>query len=248
MSPDSAFNILGTFNDDYLYFYEPMLTMERTKAQVNFIESALKLTPGDAVLDVPCGHGRHLNELASRGYRCTGVDITPNFLEIARKDAKAKGLTVDYRVKDMRNLDYKDVFDAVYCYFTSFGYFEDDINRAVLHAMARALKPGGSFLMESINRDFIVKHGFPYIVQERDGNLMIDSNRFDPVESRIYSKRRIIRNDHDYSTDYFVRLYTPSEITLLLRQAGLKVTAFYGGVDKPYTINSNRMVVVADKR
>jgi cyclopropane fatty-acyl-phospholipid synthase-like methyltransferase len=121
---------------------------ERTTAEADFIERVLKLQPGAAVLDVPCGEGRLSVELASRGYRLTGVDITEALLADARRTAAERRLDVAWHRRDMRDLPWREDFDGAYCFWGSFGYFDDEGNRAFLEAVARALKPGGRFLMD----------------------------------------------------------------------------------------------------
>jgi SAM-dependent methyltransferase len=92
------------FDEDYLYFYEGMLTPERTAAEVELVWKLLELEPGLELLDLACGHGRIANPLAERGVRVTGLDATPLFLELARKDAAERGVEVEYVEGDMRCL------------------------------------------------------------------------------------------------------------------------------------------------
>ncbi len=73
--------------DDYLYFYSESLTDERTEKEVNALIKLLALDRPKKILDLACGYGRHTNRLAVMGHTMTGVDITPGFLEIARRDA-----------------------------------------------------------------------------------------------------------------------------------------------------------------
>ena len=112
----------GVFDEDYLYFYEQMLD-ERTPEDVETVVASLDLPPGSEILDCPCGHGRISNALAERGFRVTGVDATELFLEKARGDAAARGVEVEYVLGDMRELAWRDRFDGLVNWFTSFGYF-----------------------------------------------------------------------------------------------------------------------------
>src|SRR6478736_2946688 len=120
------------FDEDYLYFYEELLTPERTAAEVELVWKLLELEPGLELLDLACGHGRIANPLAERGVRVTGLDATPLFLELARKDAAERGVEVEFVEGDMRSIPWSARFDRVLCWFTSFGYFGDDENRKVL--------------------------------------------------------------------------------------------------------------------
>jgi len=133
------------FDDDYLYFYAQLLTDERSEQEVDLIWRLLELEAGLEVLDLACGHGRIANRLAERGAQVTGLDATPGFLELAREDAAARGVEVDYVEADMRDPPWEGRFDRMLSWFTSFGYFDDEGNRAVLAAAFRTLKPGWSF-------------------------------------------------------------------------------------------------------
>jgi SAM-dependent methyltransferase len=128
------------FDEDYLYFYEPWLTDELSDTQADVIWRLLELEPDLEVLDLACGHGRIANRLAERGARLTGLDATPLFLERARADAERRGVAVEYVEGDMRQLPWRERFDGVLCWFTSFGYFDDADNKRVLREVGAALR------------------------------------------------------------------------------------------------------------
>jgi len=244
-----VFDFEGVFEvDDYLYFYSDMLTEERTEKEIQFLVRELELKKPMKILDLACGHGRHANRLAELGYNVTGVDITLGFLEIARSDAKKKGVKVRYIKKDMRKINFSEEFDRVFLLFTAFGYFEDDENFNVLKNVARDLKSGGLFCFDTFNRDVFLKNFLPSIVMEKGNDLMIERNTFDSATGRVYDKRIIIRDGKRKDTPYFVRLYNPTEIRDLLRNAGLTIYKIYGGWDaKPFTTDSKRMIIIAKK-
>src|SRR5215472_10992752 len=101
------------------------------------------LRPGMSVLDLACGHGELANRLAARGCQVTGLDSSAVFLDRARADAAAAGVSADYVAGDMRQLPWTGRFDRVLNWPTAFGYFDDTTNRAVLDGIARALRPAG---------------------------------------------------------------------------------------------------------
>ncbi len=234
--------------DDYLYFYEDRLTDERTNKEVEFLIKELKLDKTMKILDLACGYGRHTNRLAEKGFNVIGVDINPGFLEIAKRDAKEKGIKVEYIQEDMRKISYKEEFDRILLLFTSFGYFEDEENFKVLENIARALKPGGLFCFDTLNRDIFLKNFLPYIVVEKGNDLMIDRNTFDSITGRLYTQRIVIRNGKRKDKPFFVRLYNPTEIRDLLKRAGLSICNMYSDFDsKSFTNDSRRMVIIAKK-
>lgn len=88
------------------------------------IWQALELTPGQEVLDCPCGDGRVGIHLAQRGIRYTGLDINPRFIKRAHERFAAEGVEGSFLLRDMRELNYEGRFDAVVNWFNSFGYYD----------------------------------------------------------------------------------------------------------------------------
>lgn len=96
------------------------------------------------LLDVACGTGKHLAELAGR-YEVEGVDIDPRLLAIAHERLP----DVPLHEADMVDFELGRRFDAVTCLFSSVGYMKTTVNlgRAVA-AMARHVRPGGLLVVE----------------------------------------------------------------------------------------------------
>jgi SAM-dependent methyltransferase len=234
--------------NDYLYFYAKSLTEQRTNREVNFLVKYLKLEKSMAILDLACGHGRHANRLAEIGYNITGVDITKGFLDIARKEARRKKLNIKYLHQDMRYIKFKEKFDRVLLLFTAFGYFDDKTNIKVLQNIAHALKPKGLLCLDTFNRDAFLKSYLPYIVSEKGKDLMIDIHSYDENTKRLYNKRIVIRDGKRKDKPFFVRLYNPSEIKILLKRVGLKLYGIYSDWEgRRFNTNSRRMIIVAEK-
>jgi SAM-dependent methyltransferase len=248
-SDDASFNTKAVLEaEDYLYFYEEWLTPECSQLEVDALVRELSLDEPCSILDLACGFGRHANVLAELGHTVTGVDLTPDFLEIARDEAKEKNLTTSFLQADMRWIDFDKEFDHVLLLFTSFGYFDDDENQLVFDNVSRALKPGGQFIFDTHNPDVFSKHMQPITVTEKGKDLLLDRNSFDPFTSRWYNRRIVIRDGIRKDKPFFVRLYSPSEIELLLNAVGMQVQKKLGGYDsQPSSDESSRMVIIAKK-
>lgn len=245
---DERFDVEAVFDvDDYLYFYGIQLTAERTEREVERIWQVLDLQPGMEVLDLACGHGRIANQLAARGCAVTGIDVTPGFLDVARRDAAALGVSVEYVEGDMRALPWTDHFDRIVNWFTAYGYFDDEGNRAVLREAYRALKPGGELLIEHINRDAVLRNLQQAHIVERDDNYMLDQSRYDVPSGRMYTERTTIRDGRTKHLQFFVRLFSYPEIATWLRQAGFAEVQGYDSVGEALKLDSSRMIVVARK-
>jgi SAM-dependent methyltransferase len=242
---EAGFDFDGIFNEDYLYFYETFLTDEQSDRDATLITRLLDLRPGERVLDLPCGHGRIANRLAAAGYVVTGLDASELFLSRAREDAARRGTGVGYVHGDMRAIPWSAEFDVLINWFTSFGYFSDEENRNVLSQMRRALRPGGRLLMEINHRDAVLKGLVPWFVHERDGNLMIDGNRFDPLTGRTENTRTIVRDGRVRTARFGVRMFTFPELRDWLLQSGFASAEAFGEDGEPLAMQHRRMIVRA---
>ncbi len=231
----------------YLYFYSDFLNPERTRRDADFVERALEPAPGGRLLDIGCGMGRLANLLAARGYRVTALDTSEAYLQIARGDAACLGLSVDYRQQDMRTIEWVSEFDGAVCYFTTFGYFCDTENADVLRRVARALKPGGRFLVETLNRDALLRTPQTHRVIEREGNFQIDQNHYDPLTGRVQTSRTVMLYGRKHTGSFAVRVFTACELVHWLEENGLEYAALYGETGTPYSMQGIRMAVVGRK-
>ncbi|HKB20338.1 MAG TPA: class I SAM-dependent methyltransferase [Gaiellaceae bacterium] len=243
----SGFPREDAFDADYLYFYEELLTPERTRAEVELVWKLLELEPGLELLDLACGHGRIANPLAERGLLVTGLDATPLFLDLAREDAAERGVGVEYVEGDMRSIPWVDRFDRVLCWFTSFGYFSDEENRGVLGGVFRALKSGGMFLLEMNHRDNLLGRYADEVVVERGEDRMTDRHRLDLQTGRSHDQRTIVREGTSRTFDFSVRMFSAAELRDWLRAAGFRDTYAYGEDGEPLTLEHRRMAVVGRK-
>jgi SAM-dependent methyltransferase len=239
------------FDEDYLYFYEELLTPERTAGEVELIWKLLELEPGLELLDLACGHGRIANPLAERGVRVTGLDATPLFLELAREDAAERAVNVEYVEGDMRSLPtlWTGRFDRVLSWFTSFGYFDDEENRRVLDEAYRALKPGGLLAVELNNMLRLLQIYADEVVTERGDDRMIDRHRFDIQTGRSLDERTIIRGGKERTFEFSVRMFAPAELRDWFLLAGFVDAVAYGDDGEPLTLEheGRRMTVVGRK-
>lgn len=242
-----VFEFDQVFGEDYLYFYGPPLE-EASDGDAELIWQLLGLEPGTETLDLACGHGRIANRLALRGATMTGLDATRLFLDRATQDAARAGVEVRYLQGDMRSLPFADgTFDRVVSWFTSFGYFSDEENRAVLREVWRVLRPGGKLLLENNNLAELLPRWLPFVVTERDGDLVLDRPRFDPTTGRSTTERTTVRDGRVRRYSFSVRMFIAAELRDWLLAAGFRTVNFHGPDGERLDTGSRRMITIAGR-
>ena len=222
----------------------------RTLAEVDFLLTVLDLPPGASLLDLACGHGRHAIELDRRGFQVTGVDLSPSHLALAREAATDAGVDVTWVEADMREPP-PGPFDAVINLFSAFGYLESDAaDQQVLTAVGQVLRPGGRFLLETRNREHVVRTWHPRVWQPlADGSLFLQEATWDHITGRIHTTVILVEPDGRREQRAFVmRQYTLAELVQMLGTAGLHVTETWGGIDgSRYMLDSPRLLLLAER-
>ena len=221
-----------------------------TLADVDFLEKTFAAKPGARLLDVPCGNGRHSIELARRGYRVTGIDLSQEFLAAARAE-----LDADWRVGDMRALSADgslepSAFDGAFCFGNSFGYLDCEGAAAYLSSLAAALKPGAKLVIET---GVAAESILPTMVQKRwhrFGDLFIVSeNRYDAAASRLDIDYTFIRDGAIETRPAASYVFTVAELGRMLESAGFEVLARNSGLaGEPFQLGMPRLLITARRR
>jgi SAM-dependent methyltransferase len=239
------------FNDDYLRTCEK-LTDEQIAREVDFVEDSLGIERGGAVLDLACGTGRHTIELARRGYEVVGFDLSLAMLARAGEDAQDHAAKVNFVQGDMREMTFDEQFDGVFCWNTSFGFFEEEKNALVIDRIHRSLRAGGLFLLDVINRDFLIRQSPSLAWFEGDGCVCMDEMSVDFITSRMKIKRTMMLDDgRSREIEYSMRVYSLHELGKILHDHGFKVCEVSGRVATPGVFFGNespRTIILAEKR
>lgn len=138
---------------DYAYYYNAFYREKDYKAEAEQADCLLKKYGVNVsrLINFGCGTGRHDIELTKMGYQCSGIDISPLMIEIARENAGRIGAEIDFSVADIRNFRPEIRYDAVISLFHVMSY--QTKNQDILNAFQSARKAlgeekGGLFIFD----------------------------------------------------------------------------------------------------
>ncbi len=242
------------FQNYYLGIYKDVLTPARTKKEVAFVVEALALPKGSKILDLCGGYGRHAIPLAKQGYKVTILELNKKFLEMAKKEAQKQRVKISTVQADMRRVPFRNEFDAVINMFTAFGYLENDKEDGkVLDQVYKALKPGGKFLIDTIDRDWLLANYQPRDWQKAGHWLTLENRQFNPATKRNFVKITIMdmKNDRIFYTHHCEKIYNFKELKKNLFRHGLKTIRHYSDMSKKtrsFPGQSKRLLLLAIKK
>jgi SAM-dependent methyltransferase len=237
-------------DEEFWTAYAPIMFDEARWAEVpaviDEIERLAHPSPGCAVLDACCGPGRHSLELASRGYRVTGIDITEAYLEAARESARDLA-TARFIRADMREFEMPGAFDLAINLYTSFGYFADPAeDLAALCRLREALRAGGALVLETTGketaaRDFTAGESF-----ERGGWEVRTEFSVVGAWEGLRNRWILSRSGERVDRSFVLRLYSGTELKAALLGAGFAEVRILGGLDgSPYDQDAKSLVALA---
>ena len=129
-------------------FYDAIYSFKNYPAEAAHLHALIQRhqrSPGNRLLDVACGTGRHVHALKAQGYQVEGLDLDPHLLAIAQK----RNPDTRFHRADMIDFDLGERFDVVTCLFSSIGYVKSQqcLELAIAN-LARHLVPGGVLIVE----------------------------------------------------------------------------------------------------
>lgn len=240
-----------SFGPDYLALYPHRDDAEAERDVASLV--ALIDPPTDQpLLDLGCGAGRHILSLHQRGFtQLVGIDLSSDLLDVARARLHEAGAdSVELLRTDMREIPFHSRFGTIISMFTSFGYFDSTGEDArMLAAVHNALCPGGTFLLDTLGRQWTIAHLQPR-EQRVVGDLHLNITRTITAdgqrvekETRVSTPGRAVRVYRES-----VRMYGPDELREMLSSVGFERVTLHGSLTgDPFDDTSKRTVAVACK-
>ena len=217
-------------------------------AFIDRIMDYLQPVAKSSMLDVACGRGRHSRILAGKGFNVTGIDLSPENIEFAKKCQQDN---LEFYLHDMRMPFRVNYYDHAFNFFTSFGYFKtrrehDDAIRTI----SQSLKPGGSFMIDYLNVHYTESHFVPNETKNIDGtNYEIhrweDDHNF---YKKIIISDPLVLHTMDYTEK--VAKFSFGDFNDMLSYHSMQVQDVFGDyMLNPYdTRKTKRMIIFASKK
>lgn len=233
------------FKDEAPNYLDNCFT-KNTEYEVEFIIQELELKNNEKILDIGCGTCRHSLELAKKGFKTTGIDLSEDQLNIARQKMNELGVQIKLYKGDVSELVLNAIFDHAICLCEgAFCLYEEGIDpikyhSSILRNINKMLKSNGKFILNALN-------GFKLIRQYSDSD--IENGIFDPIsiseimEHTLENGQKIILKE---------KYFLPSEIIKLLEDTGFKVLNIWGGTagswnKKPLKLDEMEMMIICEK-
>jgi len=224
-------------------------TEEQTELEADFLYDVLELDNDLRVLDIFCGYGRHALDLANRGCHVTGVDISTEYIDELRKEARQTGLSIEAIAGDFLTAPLEGPYDAAYCFGNSLSFFPHDQMLAFLQKIAENLKPGGLFaddtgmIAESVLPDF-QERGWMQI----GAITLLMENEYNVQDSCVDSHLTYLHNGNTEQRMAKHYLFTIAHLRALFAQAGLTITEMYSDLEgSDFRLGDERLLLLARK-
>ncbi|SMO67684.1 class I SAM-dependent methyltransferase [Solitalea koreensis] len=232
---------------DSHYYHILYNQRDEKEAELLMDNLCVHLTPSADVkiLDVGCGRGRHSIYLNKKGYNVTGIDLSPENIKFATASENNK---LHFYVHDMRNLFYINYFDIVFNLFTSFGFFEKDLdNQHAVNMFTKSIKPGGTLVLDFMNAEKIRKN---LVVRETKqiGNIEFHLQR-KIVNQSIVKNIDFEDKGHQFAFKEEVKALTITDFERYFTEAGLLIESIFGDYDlNPFIAeSSDRLIFICKK-
>jgi SAM-dependent methyltransferase len=233
------------------FFFSYFRNPASSKRETDQILDLLKPDPRADILDLCCGPGRITLELASRGFRVTGVDRTVQYLDRARAHVQERKLAVELVHQDARRFVRSNAFDIALNMLTSFGYFEEpDDDQKMLQNIHDSLRPGGQVLIDLMGKECLARDFQPRDWHQHPdtGHYLLEERTIQNDWATIETRWIVIRGNEQRQFTSRLRLYSARELADVLTKVGFSRTEVYGDLDgAPYDHAAQRLIAVATR-
>ncbi len=229
------------FNTPYYHLLYKDRDDSEAKRFMDTLTQHLSIQPEESILDLACGKGRHSRYLNDLGYTVAGVDLSENSI-LSAKAYENDRLYFD--VHDM-TVPYGKQFNFVFNLFTSFGYFENEIdNINTIKSIKENLKPNGIGIIDFFNAEQVIANLVKEEVKQVE-HITFKIKRF--VENGFIIKQiNFTDNGEEFSFQERVKAITLDDFKKYLEISGFTLLEMFGdyNLSKFNTKSSPRLILI----
>lgn len=244
-------NINNSYFDGYYKdIWRSLIPAELTVKETDFMLQYFNLQPGNKVLDIMCGYGRHAIALAKKGIKVTAVDNLDEYINEIIETAGKDNLPIKAIKADLIKYETEEIFDLALCMGNSLCFFDRNDSLKTLKMIAAHLKPGGHFLINTWMIAEIAFKNFHEKSWSQIGELkFITESKYHLQPSRIETDHLILAPDGKTETKKAVDyIYSVAEMELMLQEAGFVMKEVYSIPGrKKFTLGEPRAYIIAEK-
>ena len=150
----------------------------------------------------------------------------------------------------MCELPWISEFEGAYCFGNSFGYLDRAKASRFLNGIARALKPGGRFAVETGMAAESILPGLLRTRWFKAGDIfMLSENQYHPLEGRLDIEYTFIQGGAVETRPTYSYVFTASEMCRMHAEAGLEPLDLLGSTaGEPFQLGSQRLILISEKR
>ena len=149
------------------------------------------------ILDLGCGPGLYTEIFAKAGHNVTGIDISINSIEYAKKTAEDQKIDISYINSSYLEIDLEsDKYDLIVLIFTDLGVLMPSERGQLLEMIFRALKKGGTFIFDVLKDSEIEKKTSPKTWEAGNNGFWKESPYLALSESFLYQEEKVILFQH----------------------------------------------------
>ncbi|WP_407481731.1 class I SAM-dependent methyltransferase [Elizabethkingia meningoseptica] len=233
------------FNTPYYHILYKDRDFVEAEHFIDKLLDAIRLPKNSVIIDLACGHGRHSVYLNQKGYQVLGLDLSEASISF---DKQFENESLRFKVHDMRNPIPDEKVDAVMNLFTSFGYFDqDEDDDKVFESVAQALQPGGLFVLDFLNADYVKKTLVPESIVVKDNITFSIHKKIE--NNRVIKDIKFRDKDRDYHYEEKVKLHPFEKLKALAEKHQLSFVTKWGDYQlNPLNENSPRCIILFEKK
>ena len=170
-------------------------TIEKTAAWIlDTVKEKEKLN----ILDLGCGPGLYSEIFAEKGHKVTGIDISKNSIEYAKKSAKDKKLDITYLNKNYLDIDLElSKYDLVVLIYTDLGVLTPSDRDNLLKTIYSVLNKGGTFIFDVLKDNDIENKTSPMTWEANNIGFWKNTPYLALSQSFLYSEEKVILFQHN---------------------------------------------------